>query len=138
MTAVDDVFRALDKANALLATRRFLTASGRFTWLDLRLFHTLVRFDPVYHTYFKCNGKRIGEDYTHLLGFIRDVYQTFPAVASSVNLTHIKQHYFTSHPNLNRYAVVPTANGPDLTAPHGRGHLVAAAASGGGGGGGGP
>ena len=120
--AVNDVFAALDRADALLATQRFITSSGKFSWLDLRLFQTLVRFDPVYHTYFKCNRKRVA-DYEHLLGYVRDVYQSFEPVRRTVNMRHIKAHYFSSHPNYNRFAVVPTSDGADLNAPHGRDHL---------------
>ena len=59
-------------------------------------------------------------DYPNLLGYIRDIYQTFESVRRATNMKHIKQHYFTSHPILNAYAIVPANNGPDLLAPHGR------------------
>lgn len=121
--AVNDVFAALDRADALLATRRFITRSGKFTWLDLRLFQTLVRFDPVYNVYFKCNRKRVA-DYPHLLGYVRDCYQSFEPVRRTVNMRHIKAHYYTSHPHYNRFAVIPTSDGADLNvSPHGREHL---------------
>ena len=55
-----------------LSKQRFLSGD-KFTWLDLRLFMTLVRFDPVYTTYFKTNLKRIA-DYPNLLGYVRDIY----------------------------------------------------------------
>mmetsp|Transcript_1212 Transcript_1212/g.3471 ORF Transcript_1212/g.3471 Transcript_1212/m.3471 type:complete len:388 (+) Transcript_1212:61-1224(+) len=111
------LFAALDRLDALLATRRYLTGP-RLTWLDLRLYHTLVRFDPVYHTHFKCNRRRV-EDYPNLAAFVRDVYQ-MDAVRRSTNLRHIKVHYYSSHPQLNAFAVVPEAAGQDLDAPHGR------------------
>ena len=63
---------ALDVLEERLTSRRYLTGA-KFTWLDLRLFHTLVRFDPVYVTYFKTNRKRIA-DYPNLLGFVRDIF----------------------------------------------------------------
>lgn len=115
--AIDALFRALDEMEERLASRRFLTGD-KFTWLDLRFFHTLVRFDPVYITYFKTNAKRIA-DYPNLLGFTRDVYSD-AAIARTINISHIKTHYFTSHPHLNTFAIIPTHNGPELTRPSGR------------------
>ncbi|KAG8459124.1 hypothetical protein KFE25_002531 [Diacronema lutheri] len=121
-SAVTALFAALDRADTLLATRRYL-AGAELTWVDLRLFHTLVRFDPVYVTYFKCNLKRIAE-YPHLPNYVRDIYQ-IPAVKRTVNMAHIKMHYFTSHPLLNTFGIVPLHNGFDLDAPHGREHFGA-------------
>lgn len=116
--AVTQVFTALDQVELRLSTSRFLSGQVDFTWLDLRLFHTLVRFDPVYVVYFKTNEKRIA-DYPNLLGFMRDVYSR-PAIQRTINMKHIKTHYFTSHPHLNTFGIVPIHNGPDLTLPHGR------------------
>ena len=65
---------------------------------------TLVRFDPVYTTYFKTNLKRIA-DYPSLLGYVRDIYQMDP-VKGAINMNHIKTHYFTSHPHLNTFGVI--------------------------------
>ena len=117
-TAVVELFAALDTLEGMLAKKRYL--GGRhFTWLDLRLFMTLVRFDPVYTTYFKTNQRRIA-DYPSLLGFVRDVYSIAP-VRSSINMDHIKVHYYTSHPTLNTFGIIPIGNGPDLEiVDHGR------------------
>lgn len=115
--AVSAVFAALDRVEERLLAQRYLTGS-KFTWLDLRLFHTLVRFDPVYHTYFKANEKHIA-DYPNLLGYMRDIYSIEP-VGKTINMDHIKTHYFTSHPQLNSFAIIPKHNGPDLTQPSGR------------------
>ena len=119
--AVTGLFSALETIEARLASSRFL-GGDEFTWLDLRLFHTLVRFDPVYTCYFKANVKRI-EDFPSLLGFVRDVYAIEP-IARSINMEHIKTHYYTSHPHLNTYGIIPAHNGPDLSLPHGRGPLI--------------
>jgi putative glutathione S-transferase len=118
--AVRTLFEGLEELEGRLEKTRFLSGST-FTWLDLRLYHTLVRFDPVYTCYFKTNAKRIA-DYPNLLGFVRDVYQSIPAVRESTNLAHIKTHYYSSHPTLNLYGIIPISNGPDLTVPHGRAH----------------
>jgi len=72
-------------------------------------------------TYFKTNKKRIA-DYPSLLGFVRDVY-SIPEVEKYLSIDHIKTHYFTSHPVLNTYAIIPAYDGPDLEAPHGRENL---------------
>lgn len=115
--AMDALFASLDRVESILAQKRYLTGD-RFTWIDLRLFHTLVRFDPVYVTYFKTNLRRI-VDYTHLPNFVRDVYQK-ESVKQSISLKHIKMHYFTSHPVLNTFGIVPRGGMMDLEAPHGR------------------
>ena len=59
-----------------------------------------------------------------LLAFVRDVYSIEP-IARAVNMTHIKMHYYTSHPHLNTFAIIPVGNGADLTVPHGRGPPLA-------------
>ena len=88
-----------------MASHALLVPAGNTaqpTWLDIRLFHTLVRFDPVYVVYFKTNVKRIA-DYPNLVGFVRDVYQSIEPVRRATNIKHIKMHYYTSHPALNTY-----------------------------------
>mmetsp|Transcript_6825 Transcript_6825/g.9984 ORF Transcript_6825/g.9984 Transcript_6825/m.9984 type:complete len:94 (+) Transcript_6825:261-542(+) len=80
------------------------------TLADIRLFTTLVRFDAVYVTHFKCNKKRIVE-YANLFGFVCDMYQT-PGVKDTVNMEHIKKHYFMSHVSINPYSIVPV--GPEV------------------------
>lgn len=109
--AVEELFGALDVLEEKLGKQRYL-GGEKFTWLDLRLFMTLVRFDPVYITYFKTNKKRLA-DYPNLLRFVRDVYAMEP-VKKSINMEHIKTHYFTSHPQLNTFGIIPAYNGPDL------------------------
>jgi glutathionyl-hydroquinone reductase len=85
------------------------------------MFTTLVRFDPVYYTHFKCNVRRV-VDYPNLWGFVRDIYQT-PGVAPTVRLDHIKTHYFGSHETINPSRIVPVGPALDYTAPHGRDRL---------------
>jgi len=118
--AVSEVFEALEIVEEKLSKQRYL-GYDKFTWLDLRLFETLIRFDPVYITYFKTNKKRLA-DYPNLLGFCRDVY-SMKDIQKTVNMDHIKTHYFASHPKLNHYGIIPTYDGPDLTAPHDRASL---------------
>ncbi len=116
--AVRTLFAALDRAEDVLARTRFL-CGDRLTEADIRLFTTLVRFDAVYYTHFKCNIRRI-VDYPNLWGFTRDIYQ-LPGVAETVNMEHIKRHYFESHRHINPFGIVPEGPMLDLEAPHGRG-----------------
>ena len=101
----------------MLGNSRFI-AGPVLTEADVRLFPTLARFDEVYVVYFKTNKKALRE-YPNISGYIRDVYQT-EGVKASVDMWHIKTHYFTSHPVLNANAVVPVGSGWDFDAPHGR------------------
>jgi putative glutathione S-transferase len=119
--AATALFAALDKLEGRLSTRRYLTGS-RLTEADIRLFTTLIRFDPVYHGHFKCNRHRI-VDLPNLWGFLRDIYQT-SGVAETVHIDFIKRHYYGSHANLNPSRIVPI--GPDLNydTPHGRERLA--------------
>jgi putative glutathione S-transferase len=125
--AVADLERGLGEMEAILGAARWL-AGNRFTEADLRLFCTLVRFDPVYHTHFRCN-RRLIADSPVLLGFVRDVAQ-IPGVMETINMDHIKRHYYLTHHRLNPSGIVPVSDGPDLRVPHGRGALGPDALSG--------
>ncbi|MBW8448183.1 MAG: glutathione S-transferase family protein [Arenimonas sp.] len=119
-SAVTPLFAMLDELEERLSTRRYLFGP-RMTEADWRLFTTLVRFDPVYVGHFKCNIRRIA-DYPNLSAYVRDLYQT-PGVAETVNLRHIKHHYYRSHKTINPTGVVPVGPALDLDRPHGRGAL---------------
>ena len=116
--AFNELFSALDRVEAILSNSRYL-AGQNLTEADVRLFTTLVRFDAVYVTHFKCNMKRI-VDYPNIWGFTRDIYQ-MPGIAETVNMTHIKRHYYESHLHINPFGIVPDGPLIDLTSPHGRG-----------------
>ncbi|UWQ13868.1 glutathione S-transferase family protein [Aliiroseovarius sp. M344] len=118
--AVVPLFDTLDDLEQRLATQRYLTGSS-ITEADWRLFTTLVRFDPVYVGHFKCNLRRI-VDYPNLWGYVRDLYQQ-PGVAATVNMEHIKNHYFASHETINPSRVVPKGPNIDFEAPHDRAAL---------------
>ena len=111
------LFAALDKLEQTLAGNRYLTGNT-LTEADWRLFTTLVRFDAVYVGHFKCNQKRI-VDYPNLWGFVRDLYQV-EGVAKTVNMQHIKTHYYVSHDMINPTGVVPKGPEIDFMAPHDR------------------
>ena len=105
--------------------QRYL-AGERITEADWRLFPTLVRFDAVYVGHFKCNRRRI-EDYPNLGNYVRELYQ-YPGIADTVNLAHIKGHYYGSHVSVNPTRIVPKGPELDFTRPHDRDRLSLSAA----------
>ena len=116
--AVGPLFETLDWLENRLSDNRYLMGD-RLTEADWRLFTTLIRFDAVYHTHFKCNRTRI-VDYPNLWGYVRELYQ-WPGVAETVNFDHIARHYYYSHDMINPHRIVPIGPVLDLNAPHGRG-----------------
>ena len=103
-TAVTAVFDTLDWLEARLKTQPFLCGE-RLTEADWRLFTTLVRFDIAYHGHFKCNLRRL-IDYPALLDHTRRL-AAIPGVAATIDLDHIKRHYYLSHPWLDPTGIVP-------------------------------
>jgi len=118
--AVTQLFETLNKLEARLSAHRWLVGD-RLTEADIRLFTTLLRFDPVYHGHFKCNLRPLHE-YPALWGFTREIAQK-PGVAATIEMTHIKRHYYESHRTINPTGIVPQGPVLDLTAPHGRERL---------------
>lgn len=102
--AVEGIFATLDKLEERLATRRYLTGP-RLTEIDLKLFPTLLRFDPVYVTHFKIDQHRLS-DYPALSRYVADMAQ-LPDVRSTIDLPHIRAHYFLSHRHLNPHGIIP-------------------------------
>jgi putative glutathione S-transferase len=116
--AFRNVFAALDEMERRLARQRY-AAGARMTEADWRFFPTLVRFDAVYYSHFKCNLRRI-EDYPNLSNYVRDLYQT-NGIAETVSLDHIKRHYYGSQRKVNPTGIVPLGPELDFGAPHDRG-----------------
>jgi len=114
------LFRVLDELERRLARQRYL-AGGDITEADWRLFTTLVRFDAVYYSHFKCNLRRI-IDYPNLSNYLRDLYQQ-GGVAATVNMDHIKRHYYGSQRHVNPTGIVPLGPELDFMAPHDRGRF---------------
>lgn len=121
--AVHPLFDTLDWLEERLSHRRYLMGT-KITEADWRLFTTLIRFDLVYHTHFKCNRARI-IDYPALWAYLRELYQ-WPGVAETVNFDHIVRHYHYSHDTVNPHRIIPINPDPDFTAPHDRERLTAA------------
>lgn len=119
-----EVFAMLDELEEILSRNRYLTGA-QITEADWRLFTTLLRFDPVYFGHFKCNLRRIA-DYPNLSNYLRDLYQV-PGVAETVDIPHIKKHYYGSHETINPTRIVPIGPEVDYSAPHNRDRLRKAA-----------
>jgi putative glutathione S-transferase len=115
--AFSALFGALGELESRLSRSRYLVGE-RATEADWRLFPTLVRFDAVYVGHFKCNLRRIA-DYPNLSNYLRDLYQV-PGVANTVDMDHIKRHYYASHRHINPTGIVPKGPELDFTVPHDR------------------
>ncbi len=104
------LFDALDRVDARLAVQRYLVGD-QITEADWRLFTTIIRFDSVYHTHFKCNI-RLLKEYEHIYRYMLDLYHQ-PGIAETVNMAHIKRHYYVSHLSINPYGIVPLGHVQD-------------------------
>jgi len=118
------LFDALDEMEGRLTDQRFLFGDI-IVDADWKFFCTLIRFDAVYHGHFKCNIRRI-IDYPALDAYLRDLYQQ-PGIAATVNLDHIKRHYYITHTEINPTQIVPIGPILDLNRPHDRAQLSRAA-----------
>jgi putative glutathione S-transferase len=116
--AVRELFATLETLERHLSSSRYL-CGARITEADWRLFTTLVRFDTVYHYHFKCNLRRLC-DYRNLWAYTRELYQV-PGVSETVDLWHIKEHYYRSQKEVNPSQVVPLGPEVDFSEPHRRG-----------------
>ena len=144
--AATELFDALDHWDDVLEDQRYL-AGDRLTEADICMFTTLVRFDEVYHTHFMCNHKLIRE-YDNLWPYLRDLYQTgvperseetpserggttresettreSSGVAETVDMDHITEHYYRTHPDVSPKRIVPMGPDPDFEASHDRDDL---------------
>ncbi len=115
--AIPPLFDTLDWLEERLARQTYVCGE-RLTEADIRLFTTLVRFDPVYHAHFKCNLRRLS-DYPALWDYTRAFYQ-MPGIAETVDFDHIKRHYFSSHELINPARIVPLGPVLDFAAPAAR------------------
>ena len=116
--AYDALFSRLDALSERLSSQRYLVGDT-ITEADIRLFTTLVRFDPVYHGHFKCNRSKLSE-MPVLWAYARDLFMT-PGFGDTTDFAQIKEHYYLCHTDINPTGVVP--KGPDLSnwlTPHGR------------------
>ncbi len=107
--AFAEIFAMLDELEERFGDGRKFLSGDRFSEADIRLFVTLVRFDPAYHGLFKCNLRRIA-DYPALNAYVMRVL-AIPGIRETVNIDHIKRGYY-SIKALNPTGIVPI--GPEL------------------------
>ncbi|WP_049890492.1 glutathione S-transferase family protein [Halogeometricum borinquense] len=107
--AITELFDALDHWESVLEDQRFVVGDV-LTEADIAMFVTLIRFDHVYHTHFKCNRRAIHE-YPNLWNYTKELAQ-LPGVAETINIDHITRHYYMSHGDVNPKRLVPV--GPDI------------------------
>lgn len=103
------LFETMDELDSYLEGKEFLVGN-HFTEADIRFFVTLIRFDAVYYSHFKCNWKRVA-DYKNLQAYTQRLYQ-MPEVKETIHFDHIKTHYYASHRSINPTGIVPA--GPEL------------------------
>jgi glutathionyl-hydroquinone reductase len=118
--AFRNLFDTLDELEMILDRHRYLVG-GEITEADWRLFCTLIRFDAVYYSHFKCNWRHISE-YPNLSNYLRDLYQV-PGVSETVSIAQIKRHYYFSQRRVNPTGIVPVGPQLDFAAPHDRGRF---------------
>lgn len=109
------LFKSLDRAEAHLASSSGPFYYGaRLTEADVRLYTTIVRFDPVYVQHFKCNLKDIRSGYPHLHKWLRHLYWDVPAFGETTQFEHIKKHYTKSHKQINQHSITPLGPEKDI------------------------
>ena len=118
--AVEKVFLALDWAEARLGAHRYLCGE-LLTEADWRFFVTLLRFDAVYFSHFKCNQRMIS-DYECLSNYMRELYQ-MPGISNTCNMEHIKNHYYGSQKTINPSGIIPVGPDTNLFNTHNRDQL---------------
>ena len=119
--AVAELFAALDYWDSVLEDQRYLVGD-RLTEADIAMYTTLVRFDEVYHTHFMCN-RRLIREYDTLWPYLRDLYTT-SGFGETTRMDHIKEHYYTTHPDVSPKRIIPAGPAPDFEAPHDRDELA--------------
>ncbi|KAF2129588.1 hypothetical protein P153DRAFT_290885 [Dothidotthia symphoricarpi CBS 119687] len=114
--SVTTLFTSLDRLESHLSssTTPYLLSAPHITEADVRLFTTIIRFDPVYVQHFKCNIRDIRSGYPHLHTWMRHLYWDYPAFSETTQFEHIKKHYTKSHGQINQFAITPVGPVPDI------------------------
>jgi len=112
---VTTLFKSLDRAEEHLAKNANPFYFGdKITEIDVRLYTTIIRFDPVYVQHFKCNIRDIRSGYPALHKWLRNLYWNSAAFGETTEFTHIKKHYTKSHPQINPFGITPVGPVPDI------------------------
>jgi putative glutathione S-transferase len=101
--AVEAVYATLQSLEDRLRFRQYLILP-HLTEPDIRLFATLVRFDTVYATHFRCTRYRL-TDFPNLWRFTRDIYR-LPEVKKTVDFEEIRKGYFLNDGDHNPNKIV--------------------------------
>jgi glutathionyl-hydroquinone reductase len=115
--AVLQLFKSLDRTEQNLAdsfSKGPYYFGDKLTEADVRLYTTIVRFDPVYVQHFKCNIRDIRSGYPHLHRWLRNLYWNNPAFGETTQFEHIKKHYTKSHKQINQFSITPVGPVPDI------------------------
>lgn len=114
--AVTTLFKSLDRAEAHLASPDHVPFyyGNHPTEADIRLYTTIIRFDPVYVQHFKCNIRDIRSGYPNLHRWVRNLYWNIPAFHETTQFEHIKNHYTKSHKQINQFSITPVGPLPDI------------------------
>lgn len=102
--AVTQLFKSLDRVEEHLSS-----SPGPYYWgekiteTDVRLYTTIVRFDPVYVQHFKCNIRDIRSGYPAIHNWVRNLYWGNAAFKETTQFEHIKKHYTKSHKQINPF-----------------------------------
>lgn len=119
-TAVKGLFDSLDRVEKMFEsqkksdTEEYFLIGPKLTESDIRLYTTIVRFDPVYHGHFKCNCRTIRDGYPLIHRWMQNLYWNHPAFKDTTDFDHIKTHYYWSHPHINPTRVIPLGPIPNI------------------------
>ena len=114
-SAVTALFEHLDRIESHLASTPGPYYFGsNITETDVRLYVTIIRFDPVYVSLFKTNKGMIRYDYPNIHRWVRNLYWNVEAFSDTTSFEHIKAHYFESLLPLNPSGVVPEGPLPHI------------------------
>lgn len=117
---VMNLFLHLDKVEEILArnyegpNKSEFLVGNKLTEADIRLYTTIIRFDPVYAQHFKCNLGMIRHDYPNIHRWLRFLYWKVPGFKETTNFDHIKYHYTKSHPGINPNGITPLGPVPNI------------------------
>lgn len=112
---VRTLFKSLEHVESDLSSSKGPYYFGdRLTEADVRLYTTIVRFDPVYVQHFKCNLKDIRSGFPAIHKWVRNLYWDIPAFKDTTEFTHIKSHYTKSHRQINPHSITPLGPEKDI------------------------
>lgn len=115
--AVTTLFTSLDRIETHLSKQQSTSPyffGNSVTEADIRLFTTIIRFDPVYVQHFKCNLHDIRSGFPNIHRWVRGLYWDVPAFGETTDFEHIKKHYTKSHKQINQFAITPLGPVPDI------------------------